>query len=162
MLMGILATMRGIPEIYYGTEILMHGDKSKGDGFIRKDMPGGWQGDHRNAFNEENLSHEQFEALHYTRDLFNWRKNNKIIANGAFKHFLPDDGLYVYARYNSEGSVLVLVNNNERHSVKFKMDRYAEVLDGSVTAREIISHSQIYLNSLQISPKTTLILELEK
>ena len=162
MLMGILATMRGIPEIYYGTEILMHGDKSKGDGFIRKDMPGGWHGDHRNAFNEENLNHEQLEALHYTRDLFNWRKNSKIIANGAFKHFLPDDGLYVYARYNLEGTVLVLVNNNERHSVKFKMDRYAEVLDGSVTAREIISHSQIYLNSLQISPKTTLILELEK
>jgi neopullulanase len=162
MLLGILATMRGIPQFYYGTEVLLQGDKAKDDGFVRKDMPGGWLGDHKNAFTEENLNDEQRQALNYTRSLFNWRKQNKIIAEGALKQFLPNDGLYVYARYNQKGTVLVLVNNNERHTVKFKTDRYAEVLKGTHIAREIISKNVIDLTTLQISPKTTLILEFDK
>ncbi len=162
MLMGILATMRGIPQLYYGTEVLLQGDKSKGDGFIRKDMPGGWPGDHKNTFTGENLNNEQNQALYYTRALFNWRKNNEIIANGALKQFLPNDGLYVYARYNEKGTILVLVNNNERHLVKFNSKRYAEVLHSTTSASEIITHDKIILDSLQVSPKTTVILELDK
>jgi glycosidase len=154
--------MRGIPQMYYGTEVLLQGDKTKGDGYIRKDMPGGWPGDHKNAFTEQNLNDEQNQALHYTRALFNWRKSNKIITNGSLKQFLPNDGLYVYARYNDKGTVLVLVNNNERHQVKFKKERYSEVLNNLEFAHEILTHNLIDLDSLQVPAKTTLILELEK
>jgi neopullulanase len=161
MLVAMLATLRGIPQFYYGSEILLKGDKAKGDGIIRKDMPGGWPGDKQDVFTGQNLKPEQSEAFEYTKRLFTWRKNNKLAAYGSFMQFVPNNGLYVYARYNANGTVLVLVNNNEKDSVKLDQNRYAEVIRNAKKGKDIITQDVKMLNFLQVPAKSTMILELE-
>ena len=85
--MVFLLTTRGIPQIYYGTEILMTGDKGKGDGDLRKDFPGGWQGDTRNCFAKNGRTALENEAFEFTRQLLNWRKGNQVIGKGSLKHY---------------------------------------------------------------------------
>ena len=82
-----LLTTRGIPQIYYGTEILMTGDKGKGDGDLRKDFPGGWPGDVRNCFEASGRTPLENEAFEFTRKLLNWRKGNPVIGKGTLKHY---------------------------------------------------------------------------
>lgn len=161
MLVGILATMRGIPQFYYGSEILLKGDKAKGDGHIRCDMPGGWPGDTTNVFTRKKLSKDQQGAIEYTKRLLNWRKGNNIIATGALKHFVPADSLYAYARYNEKDTVLVIANNADKATIKPDLKRYSEVIKSSQTAKNIITGEAIKLSALAIPPKSTLILELE-
>jgi glycosidase len=161
MLVGMLATLRGMPQFYYGAEIMMPGDKSKGDGSLRKDMPGGWLGDSANAFTGFNLKPNQIEAQEYTRKLFNWRKSNKIAQDGAFKHFIPVDGLYVYTRYNNAETVLVLVNNNERKVVKPDWKRYAELIKGFSKAKNAMTDEVYEFGNISVPGKTTLIFELQ-
>ena len=74
MVFSILMTTRGIPQMYYGTEIMMGGEKSKGDGDIRRDFPGGWAGDEKDAFTAAGRTKEQNEVFDFVRTLLNWRK----------------------------------------------------------------------------------------
>jgi glycosidase len=159
MLLSMLVTLRGIPQFYYGTEVLLSGNKELGDGHIRKDMPGGWDDDVTNAFTRENLSEDQLEALLFTQTLFNWRKNNQVIAEGKLKQFLPYNGLFVYVRYNQSGTILVIVNN-ETSKTKFDSTRYAEILNNEKTGYEIVNKEMIDFDSLYIEGKTALIVEI--
>jgi glycosidase len=99
--MTLIATIRGIPQLYYGSEIGMAGSKSVGDGDIRRDFPGGWNGDENNAFPKSgrNVSQEQF--FDFTSKLFNWRKTKSVIHSGKMKHYIPENNVYVYFRYNA-------------------------------------------------------------
>jgi glycosidase len=73
--LAFLLTTRGIPQIYYGTEILMTGTKEEGDGRLRKDFPGGWQGDKTDAFSKTGRTDMQNEAWDYLQKLLQWRMN---------------------------------------------------------------------------------------
>ncbi len=90
--LAFLFTTRGIPQIYYGTEILMAADKANGDGLLRCDYPGGWQSDLRNCFQNANRTARQREAFDYMQKLLQWRKGNETIAKGTLKHFAPNKG----------------------------------------------------------------------
>ncbi len=97
------ATTRGVPQIYYGTEILMNNDDAPGDhGVIRSDFPGGWEGDNVDAFKKIGLTTSQLDAQKFTKELLNWRKGATAIHNGSLKHFVPEDGVYVYFRKNAD------------------------------------------------------------
>ncbi|MEA3451888.1 MAG: glycoside hydrolase family 13 protein, partial [Bacteroidota bacterium] len=111
--MGIafLLTSRGIPVIYYGTEIAMDGIEHKGHGFIRNDFPGGWRNDTINIFSQTNMSEIQQDAFTFVSKLANWRKTNKAATDGKLLHFLPHDNVYVYFRYTDDEAVMVLLNN---------------------------------------------------
>lgn len=111
--MVFLLTTRGIPQIYYGTEILMTGDKGKGDGDLRKDFPGGWQGDTRNCFVENGRTALENEAFEFTRQLLNWRKGNQVIGKGSLKHYSIQNGVYVYQREFNGKSVVVIMNGTD-------------------------------------------------
>lgn len=111
--MVFLLTTRGIPQIYYGTEILMTGDKGKGDGDLRKDFPGGWQGDTRNCFVENGRTALENEAFEFTRQLLNWRKGNQVIGKGSLKHYSIQNGVYVYQREFNGKSVVVFMNGTD-------------------------------------------------
>ncbi len=107
---AFLLTTRGIPQMYYGTEIGMAGDKGKGDGYVREDFPGGWPNDAVDAFTAAGRTDEQNRIFDYTRKMLNWRKGNKAIAKGKLTHFTPIDGVYVYERRHEDESVLVIFN----------------------------------------------------
>jgi glycosidase len=161
MAMTLIATVRGIPQIYYGSEIGMAGDKGKGDGDIRKDFPGGWNGDTNNAFTKAGRTEEQNKFFDFTVKLFNWRKNKTVIHNGKTTHYIPENNVYVYFRYNEKESVMVVVNNNEEKQT-FKTNRFAENLKNYKTAKEIFSEATFNLkNDISIDGKSVMILELK-
>jgi len=125
--MIFLLTTRGIPQIYYGTEILMTGDKGKGDGDLRKDFPGGWQGDTRNCFVENGRTEQENEAFEFTRQLLNWRKGNQVIGKGSLKHYSIQNGVYVYQREFNGKSVVVIMNGTD-DSKELDLTPYQEIL----------------------------------
>jgi glycosidase len=135
--LSLISTVRGIPQIYYGSEIGMMGDKPKlGDGDIRRDFPGGWKNDSQNAFNPDTQTKEQKEFYDFTQKILNWRKNNEVIHTGKTKHYLPENGVYVYFRFNEKGSVMVVLNNNEKEQT-LQLKRFEENL--KVIQKEKIS-----------------------
>lgn len=125
--MIFLLTTRGIPQIYYGTEILMTGDKGKGDGDLRKDFPGGWQGDARDCFVKDGRTALENEAFEFTRRLLNWRKGNQVIGKGNLKHYSIQNGVYVYRREFNGKSVVVILNGTE-DSKELDLTPYQEIL----------------------------------
>lgn len=157
---SFLLTIPGIPQLYYGTELLMHGNKSKYDGDIRLDVPGGWAEDKENHFTREGRSDMQNEAFDFLQKLLKWRKGNDIIANGKMKHYVVNNGVYLYERYLNNKKVVVVMNGTTS-DVELKLDRYAETLGNSKGGFDIISNKNIELsNTLKLTPRQTIILEL--
>ncbi len=160
--MTFLLTTRGTPLIYYGTEILMTGHENRGHGDIRKDFPGGWSGDKNNAFTKEGRNHKQNDAFRFMRKLLNYRKNNEVLQSGKLVHFIPEDGVYVYFRYNDESAVMVVISNNEE-LIKLKTKKYSEILKNYKTGTNILNGQKIDdLGNISITPKNSMIVELEK
>ncbi len=156
---AFLLTMPGTPQIYYGTELLMHGNKSKSDGYIRLDVPGGWAGDSENHFSREGRNDIQNEAFDFLSRLLHWRKGNDVIAQGKMKHYYLQKGVYVYERYLDNKNVLVFMNGTSK-DVEINLDRYAESTKDRQSGKDVISGRTVSLdNTLKLSPKEILILE---
>ena len=178
MALTLISTVRGIPQIYYGSEIGMRGEKSKGDADIRRDFPGGWKGDPQNAFNPATQTAEQKDFHDFTQKVLTWRKGKDVIHTGKTKHYMPKDKVYVYFRYNdsvvgasrdlskknaTNEKVMVVINNNEKEQT-FDLSRFAESLDGVSAGKDIISGKDFVVtskNKLTVSGKSSLILELK-
>ncbi len=163
--MGIafLLTTRGIPMIYYGTEILMTGEESSGHGEIRKDFPGGWKGDPLNAFTSLGRTKEQNEALTYLRNMLRWRMNNKAVTQGKLKHFIPENETYVYFRYTNDECIMVAMNNSPNEMKALKTERFTECIKDYKYAMNVITGQTVnYLEALTLPPKSVMVLELKK
>ncbi len=153
-------TMRGIPQIYYGSEILMTHTEGNDHGLIRKDFPGGWDGDKTNAFTGENLGKDEKEMQDFFSLLLNWRKENPVIHDGKLTHFAPVDGVYVYFRYNESKKVMVILNKNKK-TCSLRMDRFSGMLGKARTGYDIISKEELNVSSeLKLKAQTPYILEL--
>ncbi|MGF2413986.1 MAG: glycoside hydrolase family 13 protein, partial [Ferruginibacter sp.] len=125
--MGItwLLTLRGIPHLYYGTEILMKNFKNPTDAEVRKDFPGGWAADKENKFVAANRTAQENEAFNYMKTLAGFRKNSSAIKTGKLMQFVPQDGVYVYFRYNNNQTVMVIANTAKEEK-KISLERFAE------------------------------------
>jgi glycosidase len=159
--LALLLTTRGIPQIYSGTEILMYGEKSEGDGMLRKDFPGGWDGDPVNAFTSAGRTDLQNEAWNYLHQLLQWRKTNKAVAEGKLIHYAPthEDACYVYARITDTDRVLVILNGS-KDTQTLPSEKYREVIGKATQGKEIISGQTIDLKGkITVSPKGVLIIE---
>ena len=155
-----LLTIPGIPQLYYGQELLMNGTKEKGDGYIRLDVPGGWPGDKVNQFEASGRSEVQNDAWNFLRTLLKWRKGNAVIAKGKMKHFMVNQGVYVYERSLDGRSVLILMNGSDKE-VNLPLARYAEVLRGKTSGKEILTGKEIPLgDELSLAPKGIFVLEM--
>jgi glycosidase len=159
--LAYVLTMRGIPQIYYGTEILMANPESRRHGIIRSDFPGGWKTDTVNAFKSEGLTARQQEAKGYLKKLLNWRKNSSVIHNGKLVHYVPENGIYVYFRYKNKKKVMVILNKKEEGQ-QLDIKRFNEMLEGISKGKDVISDRILNLNeALYVPSKTALILELD-
>ena len=163
MALTLISTVRGIPQIYYDSEIGMRGDKNKGgDADIRRDFPGGWKGDSQNAFNPKTQTPEQQDFYNFTQKVLNWRKGKDVIHRGKTKHYMPKEKVYVYFRYNEKEKVMVVINNNEKDQT-LDLSRFAESLSGVSAGKDVISGKDFSVNAqnkLTVSGKSSLILEL--
>lgn len=158
----LLLTIPGIPQIYYGTELLMSGTREGGDGMIRKDMPGGFPGDKVNAFTREGRTSIQNEAFDYMSALNKWRKGSKAAATGKMKHFMPDNGLYLYERNSGDDSFIVVMNGRDKE-IEIDMSRYAEIIPENMEYLDVITGETITLRpagneTIKFSPRETRIL----
>lgn len=157
--MVFLLTTRGIPQIYYGTEILMTGDKGKGDGDLRKDFPGGWQGDTRNCFAKNGRTALENEAFEFTRQLLNWRKGNQVIGKGSLKHYSIQNGVYVYQREFNGKSVVIIMNGTD-DSKELDLAPYQEILPRE-NALDVLTGKNVNLSGkLCLDGRENLILNL--
>ena len=156
-----VASIKRIPQIFYGTEYLATSPEERNDGLIRSDFPGGWKADKINAFTGRNLSKQQLEAQNFVRRLFNWRKENSVIHNGKLKHFAPENGTYVYFRYNKEKTVMVILNKNKENTT-LHTERFNEIISGYTTGTDVITGIKYNLNLIDLPARTSLLLELSK
>jgi glycosidase len=159
--MVYFTTIRGTPQFYYGTEVLMSnmGDNSHGN--IRSDFPGGWQGDKINGFSGKGLTGKQLEAQTFIKKLLNWRKNSKVVHQGKLMHFVPIDGVYVYFRYDENKKVMIVLNKSkEKKGLDLKP--FAEMLNGSISGLDVITGKKVFLQALlEIDSKQPMIIELD-
>lgn len=160
MALTLIATARGIPQIYYGSEIGMRGEKSKGDADIRRDFPGGWKGDAQNAFDETKQTSEQKEFFDFTKKILNWRKGKEVIHTGKTKHYIPQNGVYVYFRYNDAEKVMVVINNSDKPQT-LNLDLYSEIMPSKVALKEIISGNESVADQkLEVPGKSAQVFEI--
>ena len=155
-----LLTMRGIPQMFYGTEIAMTSPKVRDDGKVRADFPGGWASDKVNAFTGKGLNSTQKTAQQLVKTLLNWRKSASAIHSGKLMHYAPDNGTYTYFRYNDTQTVMVVMNK-QTEPVTLDLARFNEVLPQSKTATEVISGKTIKLyKQLTVPARGTLVLDI--
>lgn len=157
-----LLTTRGIPQIYYGSEVMMGGDKGKGDGDIRRDMPGGWAGDTRSVFTANGRTETENQVFNYMKKLIHWRNENPVIHSGRLLHYIPRDNVYTYFRMNAEKTVMVVLNNNTK-PMKVDPKFFSEGTTGFTKGNDVISGKTVSLSqSFELEGKTAVVLELKK
>ena len=157
--LALLLTVKRIPQLYYGTEILMNGTKEITDGYVRKDFPGGFPGDTRNAFTAEGRTKEENDMYVWLRRLLHWRQGNQAVINGSQKQFIPYRGVYVVAREHGNSSVMTVINGTKK-AATLSVKRYAEVIGKAKNATDITTGNTVSLAAdLPLAPKQAMVLE---
>lgn len=176
LVMIMMATMRGFPQIFAGDEMMfVSRDRSQGHGGLRVDFPGGWAGDKENWFTEEGrraaltgtdgkpVAAGQVAELHdFTRKLFQWRKGKSVIHDGKTLHFLTRDNTYAYFRYNADEAVFVFINNSRgRKSIPWS--HYAEIADGLYDGHDVMTGEAVEVNDATVvGPRQALVVEYKR
>ena len=139
------ATTRGIPQVFYGTEVLIPSPVERTDGIIRSDMPGGWAGDAVSAFTGSGLSPRQLEMQRFVRKLFTWRRGCSAVTKGKLLHYIPADGTYVYFRYDDTKTVMVVLNKNGTDR-RLGLGRFSPMLKGAKVGTNVLTDEKVDLS----------------
>lgn len=158
--LALLLTINRIPQLYYGTEVLMNGTKEVTDGNVRCDFPGGFVGDKHNAFTAEGRTKAENAMFNWLSKLLKWRRNNMVITKGKQIQFIPYKGVYVIARQWNDQTILTILNGTSQ-PVTLPLDRYAEAIGNHQEAKDVISGRKVKLGSeLQLKARDTKVIEL--
>ncbi len=154
MALGYLLALPRIPQIYYGTEVLIDNSDKPGDhGLIRTDFPGGWGGDTIDAFTGSGLTDDQLEMQHFLKSVLNYRKKSEAIHSGATKHFAPENGIYTFFRIKDE-EIVVLILNKNKSPMSLNLDRFEEIaLKGKVLKNIISDKKLVWDKTLELEAK---------
>ncbi len=158
--LALLLTINRIPQLYYGTEVLMNGTKEVAEGNVRCDFPGGFAGDKHNGFPAEGRTKAENAMFNWLSKLLKWRRNNMVITKGKQIQFIPYKGVYVIARQWNDQTILTILNGTSQ-PVTLPLDRYAEVIGNHQEAKDVISGRKVKLGSeLQLKARDTKVIEL--
>ena len=162
--LALLLTVRRIPQIYYGTEIMMNGTKEKTDGHVRKDFPGGFPGDKHNAFTRQGRTRAQQSMFNWLSRLLHWRRGNETIIRGYQTQFIPYNGIYVVTRRWHRNTVMTILNGTTQDAV-LDISRYQELFDDGQDVSHVqdIPTGRYYdlTKNLTLKPRQTLVLEFQ-
>ena len=163
IVMTLLATMRGIPQIFAGDEqMFVSADLSQGHGGLRVDFPGGWKGDKFNAFEPSNLKGDAAEVYRHTTRLFNWRKTKPVIHNGRTLHFISRDNTYAYFRYDDTDAVFVFINNS-RGAKRIPWENYAEITGSLHEGRDVLTGETVTIDgTTKVGARRSLVVEFKR
>lgn len=157
--LALLLTIKRIPQLYYGTEVLMNGVKKVTDGNVRKDFMGGFPGDERNCFTADGRTAAENEMFGWLSRLLHWRKGNDVIVNGTQTQFCPHNGVYVIARRHEGKTVMLMLNGLDKEN-KVDVKRYAELIGTTAEASNVLTGEKINLTTdIPIPTHGTLLIE---
>ncbi|MEO6721601.1 MAG: glycoside hydrolase family 13 protein [Ferruginibacter sp.] len=156
-----LFTCRGIPELYYGSELATTGTTSPSDGYVRLDFPGGWPGDKQNKFESAGRTGKDQEIWQQVHALANFRKTSSAITTGKMMQYVPDDGVYVYFRYDSKQTVMVVMNTSKTNKT-ISFDKYPERTAGFASYTDVITKEKSKLKDITLGTYQSVVLELTK
>ena len=157
--LALLLTINRIPQLYYGTEILMNGTKEKTDGNVRRDFPGGFPGDSKNAFTREGRTKAENAMFDWLSRLLHWRQGNEVITKGSQTQFIPYKGIYVIARQYPGKTVLTILNG-KRSQATMAVERYSEAIGNHTQAKDVLTGTTYQLSKdLVLQPRQVLVLE---
>ncbi|MBQ7856710.1 MAG: glycoside hydrolase family 13 protein [Alistipes sp.] len=161
--MTLMATMRGIPQIFYGDEMMLCSkDLSQGHGGLRVDFPGGWAGDKVDLFSESGRSGLHKELFDYSSRLFQWRKGKSVIHNGNTLHFMTRDNTYAYFRYDDTDAVFVYVNNSAE-TKRVPWSYYAEICVGLHDGCDVLTGESVTVSDdTQVAPYSAFVVEYKR
>lgn len=172
--MTLFATVRGIPQIFSGDEMMFSSvDPKTGHPGLRVDFPGGWEGDAFDFFTDEGRAAADIdfdgqpiekgmrkELFDFSKKLFQWRKNADVIHNGKTKHFIPVNEGYGYFRYNDNDTVFVFINTSDKETVKVPWSHYAEITEGLGAGRNVITGETVTISDdTEVGPMESVIIE---
>jgi len=158
--MVLSATTRGIPQFFYGSEVLATSPKERDDGAVRSDMPGGWAGDNVNAFTGKGLTAQQQDAQKFVKTLLNWRKTSEAVTTGKLMHYVPEKSTYVYFRYTDTKAVMVVLNKNAE-DIQLDLARYQDILKNKSVGKNILTGASVDLSKpLSLNAMTPVVIEL--
>jgi glycosidase len=162
MAMAYVLTSNRIPQIFYGSEVLMTSPtKDRNDGVVRSDFPGGWQDDKQNAFMQKNLTHAQVEAQDFVKRLLNYRKHSKAIIDGTLAHYVPKEGVYVQFRRSDTESLMLIYNKNAKPQ-SLDLTRFKPHIGANMQALDIVTQQKVDLTqTLSLTEKGVTLLRLE-
>ena len=157
--LALLMTVRRIPQLYYGTEILMNGTKEITDGYVRKDFPGGFPDDDHNAFTADGRTKAENDMFRWTSRLLHWRQGNECITKGKQTQFIPFNGIYVIARQYKGRTVMTILNGTSKPAT-LKVSRYAEIIGKTKRAKDILTNRYYDLSKdVEMKGRQSLILD---
>lgn len=157
--LALLLTVNRIPQLYYGTEVLMNGTKQVTDGNVRKDYPGGFPGDTRSCFTTEGRTKAENDMFRWTARLLHWRQGNEVITKGKQTQFIPQNGVYVVARSYNGKNVMTVINGTSK-AATMKAERYAEIIGDAQEATNILTGHKINIsNDVKLAPRGVMVLE---
>jgi len=157
--LALLLTVRRIPQLYYGTEVMMNGTKEVTDGNVRKDFPGGFPGDDHNAFTREGRTRQEQQMFSWLSRLLHWRQGNRVISEGSQTHFIPYNGIYVIARQWQRNTVLTVLNGTSKPAT-LEVARYQEVIGKTSRVKDVASQRYYDLSkNIELKPRQSLVLE---
>ena len=157
--LALLLTVNRIPQLYYGTEVLMNGTKEITDGNVRKDFPGGFPGDTHNCFTSEGRTRAEQQMFSWLSRLLHWRLGNECITKGTQPQFIPYGGIYVIARQYKERTVLVVLNGTSKPA-SMQVGRYAEIIGKTKRAKDVLTNRYYDLTTdVTMKPRQSLVLE---
>lgn len=157
--LALLLTVNRIPQLYYGTEILMNGTKQITDGNVRKDFPGGFPGDAANKFTREGRTKAENAMFDWLSRLLHWRQGNDVIIKGKQTQFIPYNGVYVIARQYNGKTVMTILNGKKAEN-KLSVARYAEIIGNKATATDVITGKNVNIAAdVALSPREALVIE---
>ena len=157
--MALLLTINRIPQVYYGTEVLMNGTKAITDGYVRCDYPGGWTGDKHNAFTAEGRTKAENDMFNWMSRLLHWRQGNEVITKGSQTQFCTHKGIYVIARQYNGKNVMTIING-KREANELDVKRYAEIIGNAEKAVDVTTGRNVIINhNIKLRPRQAMILE---
>ena len=157
--LALLLTINRIPQLYYGTEILMNGTKEKTDGNVRRDFPGGFPGDSKNAFTREGRTKAENAMFDWLSRLLHWRQGNEVITKGSQTQFIPYKSIYVIAR-QYQGKTVLTILNGKRSQATMAVERYSEAIGNHTQAKDVLTGTTYQLSKdLVLQPRQVLVLE---
>jgi glycosidase len=155
-------TTRGVPQVYYGSEVLMTSPAQRDDGRLRGDYPGGWDGDKVDAFTGVGLTQDQTDFKQFLTELLQMRKQNTVFHKGKLIHYVPKDGVYVYFRQDDKHTAMVILNKNQE-PYRLETGRFSQFMDGSIIkGLDLLSDKVVdFKEGILLEPRKSYVIKLQ-